>query len=76
MRCSCVPPHCLPELQVLAEFKAGKHPIMIATDVAARGLGASPGAATCRRRRACQWRPAWPRWAGRVACLLACLPQL
>lgn len=24
---------------VLAEFKAGKHPIMIATDVAARGLG-------------------------------------
>lgn len=28
---------------VLAEFKAGKHPIMIATDVAARGLG-RPGA--------------------------------
>lgn len=26
---------------VLAEFKAGKHPIMIATDVAARGLGRS-----------------------------------
>ena len=26
---------------VLAEFKTGKHPIMIATDVAARGLGAS-----------------------------------
>lgn len=24
---------------VLAEFKAAKHPIMIATDVAARGLG-------------------------------------
>lgn len=27
---------------VLAEFKSGKHPIMIATDVAARGLGKPP----------------------------------
>ncbi len=27
---------------VLAEFKSGKHPIMIATDVAARGLGEAP----------------------------------
>ena len=29
---------------VLAEFKSGKHPIMIATDVAARGLGEFFGA--------------------------------
>ena len=35
---------------VLAEFKAGKHPIMIATDVAARGLGTPLWTA---RRRHC-----------------------
>jgi ATP-dependent RNA helicase DDX5/DBP2 len=28
---------------VLAEFKSGKHPLMLATDVAARGLGAGKG---------------------------------
>lgn len=60
--------------QVLAEFKAGKHPIMIATDVAARGLGASPGTAPCRRSRACPLRLAWPCCAisDICACMHAC----
>ncbi len=31
-------PHSRPA-RVLAEFKSGKHPLMLATDVAARGLG-------------------------------------
>jgi hypothetical protein len=44
---------------VLAEFKAGKHPIMIATDVAARGLGRS-GAA---------WPPPGARLQARLPCI-------
>lgn len=70
LTCSRSPTHVVP--QVLAEFKAGKHPIMIATDVAARGLGASPGAALCHRGQACCLRPAWPRRWPAASCLLAC----
>ena len=54
---------------VLAEFKAGKHPIMIATDVAARGLGnarapraAGPVALGPRRPPRCAGWLAGPAW--------------
>lgn len=62
---------------VLAEFKTGKHPIMIATDVAARGLGASLHAVAGEERPACPTGPARPSLARpirRRRALLAVLP--
>jgi hypothetical protein len=64
---------------VLAEFKAGKHPIMIATDVAARGLGKygqrmrgagwQAGSFCGQQMRACMHAGC----GGRLACVLACV---
>lgn len=36
--------------QVLYEFKSGRHPVMMATDVAARGLGTQQPAAVGKGR--------------------------
>jgi hypothetical protein len=58
-------PH--PPARVLAEFKSGKHPLMLATDVAARGLGGYRGRARWQRPRLAAGRA-----AGAGPCLLPC----
>lgn len=60
---------------VLAEFKAGKHPIMIATDVAARGLGKSctpPSAGPSLSWRQCAAALALARGSNCGWCMIPC----
>jgi ATP-dependent RNA helicase DDX5/DBP2 len=62
---------------VLAEFKSGRHPLMLATDVAARGLGACMCVCVCVFASANAWWQWQPRgFTGCRCCrVLLCMKQ-